>query len=118
MKIFIQSHKILPSRSQIALNQFSTRAATVKRQVKALVFPNDWSLPDSSGPLGSQRNVDPRDAPVGTLREKLLRLMTSLDTNVKRCAAELVFTLCDENRKCLLALNYRLLNGNLYPDVI
>lgn len=81
----------------IALNQFSSRAETVKRQIKSLIFPNDWSLPDNSGPLGSQRNIDPRDAPVGTLREKLLRLMTSLDTHVKRCAAELVFTLCDEN---------------------
>jgi hypothetical protein len=43
--------------------------------------------------------MDPEDAPPGTLRWLLLRHMTSLDAHLKRCVAELLFLLCDEDRK-------------------
>lgn len=41
--------------------------------------------------------IEAQDAPKGTLRWKLIKLMTWTDTNVKRCASEFLWTLCDEN---------------------
>lgn len=41
------------------------------------------------------KNMAPLDAPKGTLRWKLVRLMTWTDSNVKRSACELLWVLCD-----------------------
>ena len=41
------------------------------------------------------KNMAPLDAPKGTLRWRLIRLMTWLDSNVKRSACELLWILCD-----------------------
>ncbi|XP_064416543.1 synembryn-A isoform X2 [Latimeria chalumnae] len=43
------------------------------------------------------RDVVNRPEVGDTLRNKLVRLMTHVDTDVKRCAAELLFVLCKEN---------------------
>lgn len=45
----------------------------------------------------SNRPMNPKDSPPGTLRNKLIRLMTWTDSNVKRCASEFLWILCDEN---------------------
>ena len=43
------------------------------------------------------KNMAPLDAPKGTVRWKLIRLMTWIDSNVKRSASELLWVLCDED---------------------
>uniref|UniRef100_A0A8C1WIP2 Synembryn n=1 Tax=Cyprinus carpio TaxID=7962 RepID=A0A8C1WIP2_CYPCA len=43
------------------------------------------------------RDVEIRPEQGNTLRSKLVRLMTHVDTDIKHCAAELLFVLCKEN---------------------
>ncbi|XP_016302556.1 synembryn-A-like isoform X2 [Sinocyclocheilus anshuiensis] len=43
------------------------------------------------------RDVEIRPEQRNTLRSKLVRLMTHVDTDIKHCAAELLFVLCKEN---------------------
>ena len=43
------------------------------------------------------KNLAPLDAPRGTVRWKLIRLMTWIDSSVKRSACELLWTLCDDD---------------------
>ncbi|KAK1748307.1 synembryn [Skeletonema marinoi] len=43
------------------------------------------------------KNMAPLDAPRGTVRWKLIRLMTWIDSSVKRSACELLWTLCHED---------------------
>uniref|UniRef100_A0A8C2AA63 Synembryn n=1 Tax=Cyprinus carpio TaxID=7962 RepID=A0A8C2AA63_CYPCA len=43
------------------------------------------------------RDVEMRPEQGNTLRSKLVRLMTHVDTDIKQCAAELLFVLCKEN---------------------
>lgn len=43
------------------------------------------------------RDVGTRPEQDTTLRGQLVRLMTHVDTDVKHCAAELLFVLCKEN---------------------
>ena len=43
------------------------------------------------------REVGLRPEQGDTLRSKLVRLMTHVDTDLKHCAAELLFVLCKEN---------------------
>ena len=43
------------------------------------------------------KNMAPLDAPRGTLRWKLIRLMTWTESNVKRSACELLYALCDND---------------------
>ena len=51
----------------------------------------------SSG--AKSNNINPIDAPQGTIRWRLIKLMTWTESNVKRCASELLWTLCDGNSK-------------------
>ncbi|GMI50225.1 hypothetical protein ScalyP_jg4772 [Parmales sp. scaly parma] len=41
-----------------------------------------------------EQKMAPKNAPVGTLRYKVIKLMTSIDTNVKRYSSELMWDLC------------------------
>ena len=73
----------------------------MKSSLKSSVFPN--ALPDltatdaANAVVGS--NLDPIDCPWGSRRGRLCELMTSLDPHVKRCSAELLFALCDDDGK-------------------
>lgn len=46
---------------------------------------------------GGRKNMHPIDAPVGTIRWKLIKLMTFSESNVKRCASELLWKICRED---------------------
>lgn len=50
------------------------------------------------------RDVKNRPEVGNTLRNKLVRLMTHTDTDVKDCAAEFLFILCKENGEKVLRL--------------
>jgi hypothetical protein len=60
-------------------------------EVKRLIFPNPYSFSQR------RKDTDPSDAPPNTLRCELLRLMISIDVNVKRLVAELLFALSNND---------------------
>ncbi|RYH20518.1 hypothetical protein EON65_23240 [archaeon] len=68
---------------------------------------------DSHRSVKYTSNIDPRDCPANTLRYELVKLMTSLDTQVKRIVAEFVFTLCHNDGKCAPCI-YNQLSGGWY----
>lgn len=61
----------------------------------------DKHAADDGDAKAASGNIDPRDCPPNSLRYELIRLMTSLDTQIKRIVAEFVFILCNNNGKCI-----------------
>ena len=51
----------------------------------------------SSVTATKKKGIDPTNAPADTLRGRLIRHMISLDSQLKRVVAELIFLLCDED---------------------
>uniref|UniRef100_A0A7S4HXF2 Uncharacterized protein n=1 Tax=Odontella aurita TaxID=265563 RepID=A0A7S4HXF2_9STRA len=95
----------------IALTRLSAANDDVKKVIKEGIFPPEAEKGFQSkareekeklrggdrgsvGGLGA-KNMSPLDAPRGTVRWKLLRLMTWTESNVKRCASEFIWTLCN-----------------------
>lgn len=92
------------------LMKVSTFSAAATADLKLLIFPNPWKKggeegnedeeeaeEDEMGPDYLQRKMDPTDIPEGTLRARLVRSMTSLDSLLKRYSAELLYALCDKD---------------------
>ena len=92
------------------LMKVSTFSAAATADLKLLIFPNPWKKggeegkkdeeeaeEDEMGPDYLQRKMDPTDIPEGTLRSRLVRSMTSLDSLLKRYSAELLYALCDKD---------------------
>lgn len=67
------------------------------------VMNNRWSARGNCGAsvlsqiLPPLRDVATRPEQGDTVKSRLVRLMTHVDTDVKHCAAELLFVLCKEN---------------------
>lgn len=57
------------------------------------------AISSRSGRMIPAALMDPQDSESGSLRTRLLSFMTSLDSQLKRCAAELMFLLCEEDGK-------------------
>lgn len=78
----------------------STNAETL-RYAQSEVFPNPLADDDDdeneTSTTSGKKSLRPADAPKGTLRYRLIRLMTSIDSIVKRCSSELLWTLCNDN---------------------
>jgi hypothetical protein len=81
---------------------------SVSKVVKDAVFPPDSEIAfgrKAEAEIGKGRsegkvdakNMAPLDAPSGTLRWRLIRLMTWRESNVKRSACELLWALCGGN---------------------
>lgn len=94
----------------VVLNKLSQFNPTIKKQCKEYVFPPkaDVDITPMSERKGQMpggvanlpgKNVKPINAPPGTVRWKLIQLMTFIDSNVKRCASELLWNLCDGDPK-------------------
>ena len=84
----------------IVLKQMSKLNSEVKTLVKNTLFPleNEGNFIEAKSKKGKDvKNMKPIDAPNGTLRWKIIQLMTWTESNVKRCASELLWTLCDSN---------------------
>jgi hypothetical protein len=76
-------------------------------QIKSYIFPTPYTPPPASlslSPSQKHRPMDPTDMPVNSLRYELIKLMLSLDSNIKRCVSEFLFTLCHEDGKYSLSL--------------
>ena len=91
---------VLLSPILVLLIRVATCSSEGRAELKAIIFPNDWrSEDDEVKEVGSeffQQKMDPTDVPPGSLRANLINLMTSLDSDLKRYCAELLYTLCDK----------------------
>lgn len=89
----------------LALKKLAQASSAVLKIVKEEVFPPDAEfifqekvkaemIKNQIGGQVKANNMAPLDAPKGTLRWKLIRLMTWTESNVKRSGSELLWTLC------------------------
>eukprot|EP00979_Chaetoceros_neogracilis_P000251 scaffold72_cov274-Chaetoceros_neogracile.AAC.6 len=98
--------KILPV--LIVLNELVISNEVIRREVKNNIFPaneedgflekieahkKEISATPHKG-RGAKKNMQPLDAPPGTTRWKLIKLMTYTESNMKRCASELLWNIC------------------------
>ena len=92
----------------IVLNKLCLSKEEIKQVVKDEIFPANRDdeimaqCEETNGRINDEKNaknMNPLDAPPGTARYKLIRLMTWTESNVKRCASELLWTLCNKDSK-------------------
>jgi len=81
------------------MNQLTDSKHVIRDQVKEYIFPpsaeaNFMAKVEEHRQAGGKKNVRPLDAPQGTTRWKLIKLMTYTESNVKRCASELLWNIC------------------------
>ena len=90
----------------VVLNNYVTVQPEIKALVRDCVFPpEDEAIFQEKRreqlqlqlQEGSKKNMGPLDAPQGTLRRKLCRLLTWPESHIKRCTGELLWTLCSSN---------------------
>ncbi|CAB9523822.1 Synembryn-A (Partial), partial [Seminavis robusta] len=79
------------SKEQLLLNNQHQDAATDDN--------NDNNNNNNKQVPAKNNNMQPLDAPRGTLRWKLIHLMTWTESHIKRYASELLWALCEENPK-------------------
>jgi len=92
----------------LVLGKLAQANETVLKMIRDEVFPLDAekafeemafaevTKKKSEGKVKA-KNMAPLDAPIGTLRWKLIRLMTWTESNVKRSVCELLWTLCGQD---------------------
>jgi hypothetical protein len=82
----------------VVLNRYSVANSVVQQTVKAFVFPTETEKNlQQSIKENRKTKMSPLDAPKNTLRGKLIVLLSWVDGYIKRCSAELMWTLCDSN---------------------
>ena len=84
----------------MVLTNLCTHNSTALDAVKSAVFPHAYLPVSSATDSNNQAKMDPTDVPPGTLRYYLIKLMISLDSQLKRCVAEFLFVLCLEDGEC------------------
>lgn len=92
----------------IVLNELAANNEDIRQEVKDYIFPPSEEqrflakveaykqevLDTPEKKRGAKKNMQPLDAPVGSIRWKIIKLMTYTESNVKRCASELLWTVC------------------------
>ena len=80
------------------LNKYSMANSDVQQQVKAFVFPSETEkLYQQAVKENRKTKMSPLDAPKDSLRGKLVMLLSWVDGYIKRCSAELMWTLCNSD---------------------
>lgn len=77
----------------IVLTKYTQSNSVSRDASKHIIFPN----PIPTAGSGPRKSMVPLDAPDGSLRANLIRLMTCPQSQIKRLAGELLWTLCDSN---------------------
>ena len=92
----------------IVLNELVSGNEVIRGKVKDYIFPPSEEdvflekveaykkdiLETPEHGRGAKKNMQPLHAPSGTMRWKLIKLMTYTESNVKRCASELLWSVC------------------------
>ena len=87
------------------LNNFCKANKDFLSVVKAFIFPPEAEeafqrkVEDQLSSSDGKKNMGPLDAPAGTLRWKLAKLLTWTESYIKRCTGELMWTLCSSDPK-------------------
>jgi hypothetical protein len=85
------------------LNKFCIANSVFRKELKNFVFPPEAEAEfqrkaqERRVSAGTTKNMSPLDAPTGTLRWKMTRLMTWTESHVKRCTSELMWTICSSD---------------------
>jgi Guanine nucleotide exchange factor synembryn len=102
----------------VVLHKVAMGSETARRSVKNRIFPPEAEthfldkIQQQKGAASGQRNMGPLDAPRGTLRWKMCRLMTWTEAHVKRCTNELMWIICSSDATEFV---YRTGLGNAMP---
>jgi hypothetical protein len=85
------------------VNKFCIRSEAFRRKAKLFIFPQEaeerFLNLVAEAATQQAKNMHPLDAPKGTLRWKLVKLMSWTEGHVKRTAGELLWTLCDQKEQ-------------------
>mmetsp|Transcript_31111 Transcript_31111/g.47649 ORF Transcript_31111/g.47649 Transcript_31111/m.47649 type:complete len:127 (+) Transcript_31111:2-382(+) len=107
----------------VVLKKFASTNSKILKSVKEFIFPldaeTDTFQPKAKAEMGKcghqglgAKNMAPLDAPKGSLRWKLIRLMTWTESYTKRATGELLWTLCgNDPREFVLRTGF----GNALP---
>jgi hypothetical protein len=94
----------------VVLHNVATHHAGIRQQLKSHIFPDEDdqdSFQDKKRreieQHGKCRNMKPLDAPVGSLRYKLMQLMTWPQSHIKRFTGELLWSLCEGDAQEFIA---------------
>lgn len=97
----------------VVLNRYSAANSVVQEKVKSFVFPTEIEKKSQQTIKKNRKNkMSPLDAPKDTLRGKLIALLSWVDGYIKRCSAELMWTICDSDSS---EFTYRVGLGNALP---
>jgi hypothetical protein len=105
----------------VVCNKYASASVDTRGQIQNFVFPPEAEIVfqqkiQQQAEDGSSSKVSnimsPLDAPKGTLRGKLVQLLSWPESYIKRCTAELLWTLCDGNATEYV---YRVGMGNALP---
>lgn len=95
------------------LNRYSLANSVVLQKVKAFVFPAETETKIQQSIREKRKTqMSPLDAPKDTLRGKLIVLLSWVDGYIKRCSAELMWTLSDSDSS---EFTFRVGLGNALP---
>jgi hypothetical protein len=90
----------------VVLHKVATHHAGIRQQLKSHIFPDDSFQKKKRREIkehGKCRNMKPLDAPVGSLRYKIIQLLTWPQSHIKRFTGELLWSLCDGDAQEFIA---------------
>lgn len=97
----------------VVLNRYAVANSVVQQKVKAFVFPTETEKKFQESIKEKRKTqMSPLDAPKDTLRGKLVVLLSWVDGYIKRCSAELMWTICDSDSS---EFTFRVGLGNALP---
>ena len=84
----------------VVLNKLIESNCEIKDLAKKNIFPNQLSdceyTTSNKKSINMNQSMRPDNVPYGSLRWKMIQLMTSSDSNVKRIASELLWNVCSD----------------------
>jgi len=97
----------------VVLNRYAVANSIVQKRIKKFVFPAETEKNILQSTKKNRKNkMSPLDAPKDTLRGKLIVLLSWVDGYIKRCSAELMWTICDSDSS---EFTFRVGLGNALP---
>ena len=85
------------------VNKFCIHSKAFRNKTKLFIFPAEaeerFMHLVAEAESRHTKNMHPLDAPIGTLRWKLINLMKSTESHIKRTSGELLWTICDQKEQ-------------------
>ena len=103
IKTIIKNEIFPPEREEMILAKLTAASSDSSSSNSNSNSKGNSSDGDTASSPKSQHNINPIDAPPSTTRWKLIKLMTWTESNVKRCASEFLWTICEGDSKEFVA---------------